>query len=186
MVATNDTEKGCVTSSLITKYTYYLSAMPILSTLTGVTSSMFAIEGLFLNGYALHVARNFDRERSNGSARKVFLTSLWYLPCWMILFLIHSKKWREGIRGEESIDDELIKVLKRKIDDVRQTGRELCPHEIYAFGKDSDGHLNSNLASDTDILDSKCPVVLGKETAKYVGHASLENTTSVLEKSPER
>jgi protoheme IX farnesyltransferase len=86
MIATNDTEKGCITSSLITKYTYYLSAMPILSTLTGVTSSMFAIESLFLNGYALYVAKNYDRERSNGSARKVFLTSLWYLPCWMILF----------------------------------------------------------------------------------------------------
>jgi hypothetical protein len=186
MIATNDTEKGCITSSLITKYTYYLSAMPILSTLTGVTSSMFAIESLFLNGYALYVAKNFDRERSNGSARKVFLTSLWYLPCWMILFLIHSKKWREGIDGEESIDDELIKVLKRKVDDVRQTGRELCPHEIYAFGKDREGHLNSSIPpSSTDVSDNKCPVVLGKETAKYVSQASLEKTSGALEKNPE-
>eukprot|EP00557_Chaetoceros_sp_GSL56_P006330 CAMPEP_0176501010 /NCGR_PEP_ID=MMETSP0200_2-20121128/13909_1 /TAXON_ID=947934 /ORGANISM="Chaetoceros sp., Strain GSL56" /LENGTH=162 /DNA_ID=CAMNT_0017899821 /DNA_START=510 /DNA_END=994 /DNA_ORIENTATION=- len=162
--------------------------MPILSTLAGVTSSMFAIEGLFLNGYALYVAKNFDRERSNGSARKVFLTSLWYLPCWMILFLIHSKKWREGIDGEENIDDELLKMLKRKVDDVRQTGRELCLHEIYAFGKDRDGNLNTNISSvdAADFLDhKKCPVVLGKETAKFVSQANtLQNTSSSLEKNP--
>jgi hypothetical protein len=184
MIATNDTEKGCITANLITKYTYYLSVMPIISTLSGVTSSMFAIEGLFLNGYAIHVARKFERERSNSSARKILLTSLWYLPCWMILFLIHSKKWREGIDGEESIDDELIKILKRKVDDIRQTGRDLCLHEIYAFGKDQEGHLHPSNSSD-DVLDKKCPVVLGKETIKIAGRAGMEQTTVTLKKERE-
>lgn len=186
MVATNDTAKGCATADLITKYTLYLSTMPIISTLSGVTSSMFAIEGLFLNGYALYVANKFNQERSNGSARKVFLTSLWYLPCWMILFLIHSKKWREGIDGEESIDDELILILKKKVDDLRQSGRDLCLHEIYAFGKDDKGHVNSGVASSTDTLDgNKCPVVLGKETVKQASQVGLKQTTDSFEKSPE-
>lgn len=166
MVATNDTEKGCATADLITKYTYYLSTMPILSTLSGVTSSMFAIEGLFLNGYAIYVAKKFNEERSNGSARKVFLTSLWYLPCWMILFLLHSKKWREGIENDENIDEDLIDILKKKVDDIRQKGRENCPHEVFAFGVDKEGHLQSE--DNSENLDKKCPVPLvGRKTGKH-------------------
>lgn len=171
MVATNDTEKGCATADLITKYTYYLSAMPILSTLSGVTSSMFAIEGLFLNGYAIHVAHKFNRERSNGSARKVFLTSLWYLPCWMVLFLLHSKKWREGVQDEsdgQKIDEGLMELLKRKADEVRQNGRELCPHEVFVFGTDEEGHLNAN-SSHGEESKNQCPIVLGKAKVKDAG-----------------
>lgn len=96
MLATNDSVRGDATARLVMNYTYYLSAMPVVATLTGVTSSMFVIEGLALNGYALYVARNFDKDRSNGNARKVFLTCLWYLPCWMVLFLLHSKNWKEN------------------------------------------------------------------------------------------
>lgn len=178
MVATNDSEKGCATAALITKYTYFLSAMPILSTLTGVTSSMFAIEGLFLNGYAIYVAKKFEEDRSNGSARKVFLTSLWYLPCWMILFLLHSKKWREGVDGDISIDEELMDTLKRKLDDVRQTGRELCPHEIFVFGMDKEGHLNANAQDSVQGADNKCPVILGKATLKTASSIGSSKTVS--------
>ena len=163
MVATNDTDKGCATANLITKYTYYLSAMPIISTLCGVTSSMFAIEGLFLNGYAIYVAKKFEEERSNGSARKVFLTSLWYLPCWMILFLLHSKKWRDGVDGGDEIDEDLIETLKRKLDNVRQTGRDLCPYEIFVFGTDEKGHLNANVSESMEGTEKKCPVSIGKK-----------------------
>ena len=179
MVAVNDTEKGCATANLITKYTYYLSAMPIVSTLAGVTSSMFAIEGLFLNGYAIYVAHKFNKERSNANARKIFLTSLWYLPCWMILFLLHSQKWREGVEDEESIDEELITMLKRKADGVRQTGRELCPHEVFVFGTNEEGHLNKSTVP-SEGSDIKCPVVLGKETVKHATHGA-GNATAKLE-----
>lgn len=185
MVATNDTEKGCATADLITKYTYYLSAMPIVSTLTGVTSSMFAIEGLFLNGYAIFVAKKFEEDRSNGSARKVFLTSLWYLPCWMILFLLHSKKWREGVDGEISVDEELMGTMKRKLSVVRETGRELCPHEIYVFGTDKEGHLNVNAQDSVQSTDNNCPVILGKETIKTASSIGSSKTASTNDgKSP--
>ena len=94
MVAVND-PNGDRTASLIKRYGLYLASLPILSTALEVTSPMFAVEGILLNGYALHVASKFDKERSNGNARKVFLTSLWYLPCVMMLFLLHSRRWHE-------------------------------------------------------------------------------------------
>jgi hypothetical protein len=170
MVAVNDTEKGCATADLITKYTYLLSTMPILSSLCGVTSSMFAVEGLFLNGYAIYVAQKFNQERSNSNARKVFFTSLWYLPCWMILFLLHSKKWHEGVDEEvqESVEEELMEVLKRKVDDVRQTGRELCPHEVYAFGTNETGNLNSSATT-----GNECPVKM-----KHAGDGNSASATA--------
>jgi protoheme IX farnesyltransferase len=94
MVSSNDPD-GSRTASLITRYTFYLSSLPVLSSVMEVTSPMFAVEGVVLNAYALHVARRFDKERSNANARKVFLTSLWYLPCLLTLFLFHSRKWHE-------------------------------------------------------------------------------------------
>eukprot|EP00558_Chaetoceros_sp_UNC1202_P003807 CAMPEP_0197236158 /NCGR_PEP_ID=MMETSP1429-20130617/3379_1 /TAXON_ID=49237 /ORGANISM="Chaetoceros sp., Strain UNC1202" /LENGTH=154 /DNA_ID=CAMNT_0042694903 /DNA_START=38 /DNA_END=502 /DNA_ORIENTATION=- len=150
--------------------------MPIISTLAGVTSSMFAIEGILLNGYAIHVARKFDKDRTNASARKVFLTSLWYLPCWMILFLLHSRKWMEDMEEEE--EEAFVALLRRKVDEVREKGRELCIHEILVFGTDGKGHLNSTV-EDSRGKDG-CPILLGKETAKQASE-SAANTTSKLE-----
>eukprot|EP00559_Dactyliosolen_fragilissimus_P007754 CAMPEP_0184859768 /NCGR_PEP_ID=MMETSP0580-20130426/4761_1 /TAXON_ID=1118495 /ORGANISM="Dactyliosolen fragilissimus" /LENGTH=535 /DNA_ID=CAMNT_0027356597 /DNA_START=257 /DNA_END=1861 /DNA_ORIENTATION=+ len=95
MIATTDTPEGDETARLIYRYTQYLSTLPFLTYAFDLTSSMFLLEGLVLNGYALHVARNFHKERSNSNARKVFFTSLWYLPCWMVLYLLHSNKWKE-------------------------------------------------------------------------------------------
>lgn len=159
MIATNDTPRGCMTTDLITKYTYALSAMPLISTFSGITSSMFALEGFILNGYAIYVAKQFHEDRSNASARKVFLTSLWYLPCWMILFLLHSKKWRDGLE-EEDIDvgsKEPIMFLKKGAEAIRGKGREICPHEVLVFGKDESGHLKGH--SNTNNATG-CPVVM--------------------------
>lgn len=160
------------TSRLITNYTYYLSTLPIISTLTGVTGSMFAIEGFALNGYAIYVAKKFDQDRSNKNARTVFLTSLWYLPCWMMLFLLHSNKWRDGKtdNDDEQVDQNIVEVLKRYMNDIRNTGRELCPHEILVF--DNNKRIN-NGESDTppSEMDTslKCPIVLGKSSAQQAG-----------------
>jgi protoheme IX farnesyltransferase len=156
MIATNDTVNGDMTSKLINRYTYFLSTVPILSTFVlDVTSFMFAVEGLVLNGYAIYVAKQFEKERTNSNAKRVFLTSLWYLPCWMVLFLIHSKKWMDDdsahdentsnaittatnvdhsmVSTVDNDDDEnyIIKELKQKAAEIRQKGRELCLHEIF-------------------------------------------------------
>ena len=103
-----------------------LSAVPIVATATQVTSSMFALEGIALNAYALKVAHQFQKDRTNANARKVFLTSLWYLPCWLVLFLLHSKSWDDDKQAQP---DWIAQYLAQHIHSVRDKGRELCVHE---------------------------------------------------------
>ena len=136
------------TAKLITRYAWYLSTIPILSTLTGVTSTMFCLEGFLLNGYALKIAHDFDRDRTNAKARQVFLTSLWYLPCLLMLFLIHSKTWDE----KESEDNIIRKTIDEYIHVVRDQGRKLCVHE--------------KVASDRGV--AACPIVVAKNSTDEV------------------
>ena len=153
MVPCNDNPAGDRTAALINRYTWYLSSIPLISTALGVTNSMFAVEGLVLNAYALYVAKNFDKERSNGNARKVFLTSLWYLPCLMTLFILHSKHWREDVT-EEEVRIDLHAYIQKKINQIRLKGRELCIHESAVVKERED----------------KCPVTISRETT---AHAAL-------------
>jgi heme O synthase-like polyprenyltransferase len=77
MVPVNDSPPFDRTASLVSRYSVYLATLPLLSCAFDLTSPMFAVEGLALNGYALYVAHKFNRERTNANARKVFTTSLW-------------------------------------------------------------------------------------------------------------
>lgn len=147
MVSVNDNEHGDRTSGLITRYTCYLATLPILSTLADMTSSMFALEGIVLNGFALKAAYNFHRDRSNANARKVFLTSLWYLPCWMMLFILHSKPWEEDSKVEDS-------KVKQLLAAIRQKGKDNCLHEVVT--------MNMIQAGESSVED-KCPLIFGKE-----------------------
>jgi protoheme IX farnesyltransferase len=149
-------EDGERTANLITRYAWYLSTIPIISTVTGVTSTMFGLEGIVLNAYALYVAHDFSRDRTNAKARKVFLTSLWYLPCLLTLFILHSKTWDST--SEEKVDDNVIrKVIDDYIHMIRNKGRELCVHEVVMI---KDGNKNSPAAA--------CPVVVGKQSKEKV------------------
>lgn len=190
MVATNDPD-GDRTSDIITKYGWYLASLPVVSTLMGVTSPMFAVEGVVLNAYALTMANRFDKDRTNGNARKVFLTSLWYLPCFMTLFLIHSRRWHEN-EDEETVatavtatgDDGAEKVSGKKKEDsaffdwvrrIQSKGRDLCLHEAVA-SKDVEifaaASSSSGTESKTPIDGSKCPVTaLGKKATATVAAA---------------
>jgi protoheme IX farnesyltransferase len=143
---------GEATSATILRNAVYLSAMPFVSTLTGVTSSMFALEGVALNSYALYVAYKFRQERTNANARKIFLTSLWYLPCWLTLFLLHSKVW-----DEEKDRDVLRDAISDTVHRVREQGKKLCIHEqVVAQNHD----------------DDKCPIQLTKKGSEAVQEAA--------------
>eukprot|EP00970_Alexandrium_tamarense_P008194 scaffold1559_cov193-Alexandrium_tamarense.AAC.11 len=182
MVAVND-PSGDRTASLIKRYGVYLASLPFLSTAMEVTSPMFAVEGIILNAYALHVANNFDKERSNANARKVFLTSLWYLPCVMMLFLLHSRRWHEEATNDEKValekedkNNSLLVAVQNFVHDVQSKGRDLCVHEAIA-SKDvwvgSESHK-------TPLDGTKCPISLGKvvaESATSVGVVSEEKLT---------
>jgi protoheme IX farnesyltransferase len=191
MIATTDTPNGDNTSRLIMKYTWYLSAIPFATSALEVTSSMFMIDGCALNAYALYVAKCFDDDRSNGNARKVFLTSLWYLPCWMMLFLLHSNTWKEVNEEEEVGDDNFllrwIRFMQEKTADIRETGRQLCLHEIALNRNDTAYHDEKNLLSrgselnHLDTLDQAtlCPVVFGKSKLHHASeklHAGVSVT----------
>ena len=156
---------GDQTSRLITRYTWYLSSIPVAATLLDVTNSMFLYEGVALNAYALHVAYRFQHDRTNANARKVFLTSLWYLPCLLMLFLLHSKTWDNV--DEDKAENPLRGYISSYIHAVRGKGRQLCLHET-AVQKAEDG-------------EKACPVTLGQKTAgKVVDHTK---TKVLLEES---
>jgi protoheme IX farnesyltransferase len=158
-------EDGEKTAGIIVRYAWYLSAVPIVATLTNVTSSMFALEGMALNGYALYVAHKFHRDRTNANARTIFLTSLWYLPCLLMLFLLHSKTWDE----EKDEKDAITKQMSDYIHSIRNTGREICPHEVAVAKTEQGG-------------ESACPITIGTEkvatTATKVSSSLQEAKTS--------
>ena len=175
MVAVNDPH-GDRTASLIQRYGLYLASLPFISTAMEVTSPMFAVDaGILLNGYALHVASKFNQDRSNANARKVFLTSLWYLPCVMMLFLLHSRRWHEEIGDEEKLslingengegtDASILVKMQKIMNDIQSKGRDLCMHEAIAF-KDVEIWVASE-STKSVINGSKCPISIGKAVAE--------------------
>lgn len=143
---------GKQTSEVIMRYAAYLSTVPFIAAATGVTSSMFALEGLVLNSYALHVALKFSQDRTNANARKVFLTSLWYLPSFMVLFLLHSKVWDE----EENKQKDAVRAwISDTVHLIRDYGRQACIHEKVILKSDN-----------RDTSKQACPIVLGSEKGR--------------------
>ena len=70
MIATNDIT-GQRSSRLILKYSLYLTALPILTSMSGITSYMFAVEGTAANAYLLYLAYKFNNNQSNANAKRV-------------------------------------------------------------------------------------------------------------------
>lgn len=146
-------------AKLIVRYTWYLTFLPFLSTAMGMTNSMFALEGIVLNAYAMKIAQQFRNEQTNGNARKVFLTSLWYLPCWLMLYLLHSKVW-----DSDKVDDPIVQYLRDTVHAVRSKGRDLCPHEHAAAEKGNEA----------------CPVTVTKRETQSVVHQAAQRTNIML------
>jgi len=152
---------GDRTSQVVMRYAAYLAAVPLAATYAGVTSSMFALEGVALNSYALYVAHKFRQERTNANARKVFLTSLWYLPSWLVLFLLHSKVW-----DEEHDRDVLRDAIADTVHKIRAQGRQLCIHE-------------NAVAQNPVVGEEKCPVTLTRKTSAVVQQATKAMSTEL-------
>ncbi len=175
MVPVNDIHtNGDRTSHLITKYTLYLSTLPFISTALEVTTPMFAMEGLALNAYALHVARKFHKSRSNADARRVFFTSLWYLPSFMVLYLLHSKTWKQTDDNDEHNVPVWKTYVHNLVHDINQKGRQLCLHEQVI--------VNNNDNQNDNDMNKKCPIQLGKvkakQTASDISQVVVATTTN--------
>eukprot|EP00574_Skeletonema_japonicum_P002170 CAMPEP_0201719948 /NCGR_PEP_ID=MMETSP0593-20130828/5003_1 /ASSEMBLY_ACC=CAM_ASM_000672 /TAXON_ID=267983 /ORGANISM="Skeletonema japonicum, Strain CCMP2506" /LENGTH=477 /DNA_ID=CAMNT_0048210471 /DNA_START=4 /DNA_END=1437 /DNA_ORIENTATION=+ len=180
MVAVND-PNGDRTASLIKRYGVYLASLPFLSTALEVTSPMFAVEGILLNGYALHVASKFDKERSNSNARKVFLTSLWYLPCVMMLFLLHSRRWHEEVTNDEK-DETILDSLQTLMSKIQSKGKELCMHEALV-SKEVEVSVGEG-ENKTSLDGSKCPISMTKNAQISMATAKNEVNTLTIDEEP--
>ncbi|KAG7341065.1 protoheme IX farnesyltransferase [Nitzschia inconspicua] len=182
------------TSRVILKYAAYLSAVPFVSTAMGVTSSMFALEGIALNSYAMYVAYRFHQHKTNANARKIFLTSLWYLPSLLMLFLLHSKVWDEDENDNTTTNNlnyneqnRLRETLQHAVHTVRDAGRKACLHEqviIKRQHSNSSSNNNNNNDDDTNrhgnngdnINDTakECPIVMTKRTGEDLQSKATE------------
>mmetsp|Transcript_17964 Transcript_17964/g.29141 ORF Transcript_17964/g.29141 Transcript_17964/m.29141 type:complete len:448 (-) Transcript_17964:3122-4465(-) len=87
--------KGIATGKLLTKYSLALSTLPLASYSLGITSAMFPLESLFFNGYLVHSCYKFRADPTMGNARRVFHSSLWYLPVFMGLLIFHKNDWAD-------------------------------------------------------------------------------------------
>eukprot|EP00602_Paraphysomonas_sp_CaronLab_P000944 CAMPEP_0185031728 /NCGR_PEP_ID=MMETSP1103-20130426/19355_1 /TAXON_ID=36769 /ORGANISM="Paraphysomonas bandaiensis, Strain Caron Lab Isolate" /LENGTH=296 /DNA_ID=CAMNT_0027567349 /DNA_START=364 /DNA_END=1254 /DNA_ORIENTATION=+ len=120
MVSVND-PTGSRTANLITRYSAYLTVLPVATYLTDVTSIMFPIEATAANMYLLYTARKFQEDTSNANARKIFLCSLWYLPLLMTAFVFHSQTWSS--KQAQQQDYSLLTTAKN-------WARDNCVHEM--------------------------------------------------------
>jgi protoheme IX farnesyltransferase len=104
MVPVLDVTGGKHTAWLSLRSTIAMSTLPVVASVLGVTSPMFAVEGVLLNGYFLRLAWRFYRDPSDSSARALFRASLWYLPLLLVLMVFHSRRWHreEGAEAEEA------------------------------------------------------------------------------------
>ncbi|CAH0476681.1 unnamed protein product [Peronospora belbahrii] len=192
MVACND-PTGSRSAALALRYSYYMSAIPIVASITGATSYMFAVEGTAVNAYTIYLAHKFYAKPSNASAQKVFLASLWYLPVIMGCMVLHSQQWmndeeietkkkanvwREAFLGEaenfqsqdssaHTKESSMSAWLVAKVRALRHSLRDFCIHETLWGVKDG-----QHQGDESNIL---CPVHMGhqaKETVAITAQAS--------------
>ncbi|KAF0740950.1 hypothetical protein Ae201684_003832 [Aphanomyces euteiches] len=164
---------GSRTAAVMMRHAVGLSAIPLVATAVGATSSMFALEGLAINAYAVYLARQFQVHPSTANAQKVFLCSLWYLPAVLGLMVFHSKNWEttdnentatqheallplvEGTAEDANTTTGIVPTTDewtRRVMAVKTTLKELCLHE-YLWKSNTD-------APKTDESHLFCPVVV--------------------------
>lgn len=126
MVAVND-HIGVRSADLIWQYSLYLSALPLVTSMAGLTTCMFVVEGTVANAYLLYIARKFRQEQTNANARKIFLCSLWYLPLLLAGFVFHSKNWDDNsLKENEGQEDKVGGAIMM----AKQFMKDICVHEI--------------------------------------------------------
>eukprot|EP01031_Cornospumella_fuschlensis_P031718 gene31718-38331_t len=108
MVSTADDFAGVGSASqrvadLTLRYSVYLALVPPVSSYLGYTSYMYTVEATALNAYLLYLCAKFHNKQSQGNARRIFLTSLWYLPLILVGFIFHSRIY--NIQGEALEED---------------------------------------------------------------------------------
>ncbi len=193
MVPTRD-PTGARTARLIRNYTAALVPLPFAAAACDLTSSMFAVEAAAINGFWLWQAQQFYQSSTNGNARRVFRTSLWYLPVVLGLMCFHSKHWAEdeesaAAAGQET-DDPLRKIVGYSVSVLRPIGTEKCPHEIlFKAGGGAKKTAAGGMAAAAEGVgaapaatvtgaEQACPKVLAAEVVTTLTTLSAMDTSS--------
>jgi len=165
MVPVND-PTGSRTANLVMKYSMYLTALPIITSITGLTSSMFAVEGCILNGYLLYISKRFQDDRSNSNARKIFLTSLMYLPALLFFYLYHTRMWNQITEDEKTPELTSFKEAKEYM-------KGLCIHEVIVNSEDVNvSALCPKVATEEVMVNADKTVDEAKKVAITLSHES--------------
>lgn len=162
---------GARTGALVQRHAAGLAVLPLAASALGITSPMFALEGLVLNGYFFSLASRFRAAPDDARARAVFRASLWYLPLLMALFVFHANHWREveDRAAVERSSDSVARIAdldrgtswgdaaEHAIGVARLIGREACAHEssnVRAFL----GRLTAAASGPLPAAVALCPV----------------------------
>ena len=143
---------GARTADLVYRYSLMLAPLPVLAAAADVTSWMFAVEGMAINGYLIHLARAFKAERTTQKSSKVFMCSLWYLPALLGLMVFHKKT------------DETQEQLQKAAQDA---SKALCVHEAIV-GSGTADELGGEQERAAQEEAESAPVVLSVSTTSSV------------------
>lgn len=185
-----------------------LAAVPFACMASGVTSPMFAVEGLAVNAYVLMLATKFYRNPGDDSARKLFRASLWYLPLVMILMVYHSRHWKtneaaavDATAADVALATAVVDTLGGRVvaggvegadrgdgaamSAVRTVLKAACPHEVIKDQQVAErGGAESHVA--TAMTSAECPVVVveAAAAAPVVSAATVAAAAAAAAASP--
>lgn len=166
---------------ILYRYSAYLTPLPIIATATGVTGSMFALEGSLLNAYLLYLANKFSGQRSDENARKVFRCSLWYLPVLLSAFVFHSRNWATAKDQKEEDKEEDWNVIGK----MRKQLAKVCMHEVMIQdGKAKAGGLCPAVVVENSVDEAVDVISKVKEqTTVTAATTTVKSSSSSVERS---
>ena len=163
MVPVSDST-GAATASIVLRYSAYAAPVPFAAWGAGLTTAMFPLESMAVNGYLLYLSSQFYRDPGNQNARKVFKCSLWYLPVMMTAMIVHKKEWtRDNTEDEPLSSGDFLSGL---VPSVKAAGAAACPHERILHSLDGEQQQQQ-----------ACPAIVAREAGAQVG-AAVTTTTA--------
>jgi len=126
MVPVSDVS-GSATASILLRYSLYATPLPFVAWGAGLSTVMFPLESIAVNGYLVYLCAQFHRDPGNANARRVFKWSLVYLPVMLGAMLLHKKKQQ----ADETGPDQDIQQAEPGV----RGGQHLCLHEMLSPSK---------------------------------------------------
>ena len=157
---------GVQTGKILTRYAWATSVIPFAAYGAGVTSIMFPIESLAFNGYMLWATHEFKKNANDKNARRVFKSSLWYLPVFMGAFVLHS-----STDNRKTADDNYY--YSNALNELNAAMKEKCIHEYFLSP--------TSTPLESDSHEGFCPVTkVEGEVDRLVQRTLTKHATKLL------